>query len=247
MRSLGVVGLLAGSLWTPGCGQVEDLANLTMREAITGSGKVVTRPYELADFDAVNVQGPFAVEIQHADSFGVRITADDNLFEHMRVSKVGHELRIALDPGRSFRVHSRMKASVMLPRLEAVRFAGAVEGTMAGFPASERFTADSSGASRLKGTIETGRLHLEASGASTISLAGTAKEARLEASGASRLDLGKLKLGRADVELAGASHATLYVHEALDYSATGASRVIYEGNPKVGKQDTSGASSVVHR
>ena len=48
----------------------------------------------------------------------------------------------------------------------------------------------------------------------------------------------------ADVEVSGASRATVYVTGRLDVDASGASRVDYLGDPILGRIDTSGASSV---
>ncbi len=51
----------------------------------------------------------------------------------------------------------------------------------------------------------------------------------------------------ADVEASGASTVTVNLSGTLDADASGASRVLYLGNPSLGRIDTSGASSITRR
>lgn len=246
MRSCAGILVAISALLAQGCGRLERLSSFG-GETVVGSGHLVTKPFDLSDFDALDVQGPFAVEIHQGQSFQVTLTADDNLFEHIRVTKQGDALRIALAPGKNVRTDKRLQASVTMPRLEQARFSGATEAMLTAFKSDSDLRARCSGASTLKGTVEAGRLTLEADGASTIKLGGAAREGKLTASGASRLDLAGLKLDRATVDVSGASRATVDARQALDYVASGASRVTYEGEPEIGRHDTSGASSAVHR
>jgi hypothetical protein len=69
----------------------------------------------------------------------------------------------------------------------------------------------------------------------------------IEVSGASRADLEKFHARNVDVNLSGASEATVYVSETLDIEASGASRLYFIGNPTIGEIDISGASTIKHK
>jgi hypothetical protein len=56
--------------------------------------------------------------------------------------------------------------------------------------------------------------------------------------------LGSFALESANVKLTGASTAAVKARAKLDYVLGGASRLEYQGNPAIGKAETSGASSV---
>ena len=87
-------------------------------------------------------------------------------------------------------------------------------------------------------------LNLEISGASTATLTGSAKQLSVRASGASRTNLTDLVTADAVLDVSGASSASLNVTGKLDASASGASSVRYTGKPTLGRQNTSGASSI---
>ena len=92
-------------------------------------------------------------------------------------------------------------------------------------------TAKISGASTLRGKIETTELVLDTSGSSRAILSGSAKLAKIEASGASHLQLGDLKIETMNIEVSGASHANVAVSSSLDYEVSSASHLSYKGSP----------------
>jgi hypothetical protein len=91
------------------------------------------------------------------------------------------------------------------------------------------------------------KLSIEANGASTARLRGSARAAVLKAEGASQLKLAELALDAADVELSGASNASILVKDLLNYDVSSASHLEYRGEPTVKKSSKTGASSVSHR
>lgn len=212
------------------------------RDQVVGSGKPVTKEFNVADFDAVDISSTFHVEITRGDSFRVAVTADDNVMEHVKVAKQGSTLKIALAPDMNYR-DVTLKATIAMPALQAVDVSGASQATLKGFKSTESFKAKLVGASKLDGKIEAGKVDIEATGASTVSLEGSAKDAKLSAVGASQLQLGDFTLDNATVNLTGASEGTVNAKGKLDYVLIGASRLGYRGNPTIGKRETIGASS----
>ena len=107
-----------------------------------------------------------------------------------------------------------------------------------------------SGASTLNldGFALTGeKLTMEADGGSTVEIRGSARAAVLHASGASHLKLADLALDAADVELGGASHASIRVKDLLNYDVSSASRLEYRGEPTINRPRSPARSSVSHR
>ena len=70
--------------------------------SITGSGKVITREIDFDDFSRVEVGHAFEVEITPSSSYGISITADDNLFNLITVAKSGKTLKIDLKAGYQY-------------------------------------------------------------------------------------------------------------------------------------------------
>ncbi|MFC1969722.1 head GIN domain-containing protein [Chloroflexota bacterium] len=236
-----------------------------IREGVPGSGNLVTQEFEFSDFTRVEVGSAFEVEIVQADSFRVSVTADDNLFEHIQVSKQGETLKIGLKLVPLRPLFSTLKAEITMPQIRGLDLSGATRGTVSGFSSTENLDTEVSGASsldmtdmsagdvefelsgasRARGDITAGgdaRFNL--SGASSVQLQGSASDLVIAASGASRVELDNFPVASADVKLSGASGATVNLDGRLDANLSGASRLSYIGEPTMGDIDTSGGSSV---
>lgn len=75
-------------------------------------------------------------------------------------------------------------------------------------------------------------------------MAGAAQNLRVNVSGASTAALEELPAAAAEVEASGASRATVNVSGKLKAEASGASTILYTGDPSSVVEDTSGASTV---
>lgn len=249
MKKLAVFGamaiLLPGAFLT-GCAQ----------------GPVVTRDFEISDFTAVDISHAFTVDIVPSQAYKVSITANDNLFDNMEVSKSGTTLKISLkDP-----VHFgpiTLKARVGMPELTALSISGATKGTALGFKSDKDFSLKVSGASRLDMDMETGKFTADISGASSangvlkardskfdvsgacrIKLNGSADNTTLGLSGASTADMPGFAVKNADVDVSGASHASLMVDGRLNVDVSGGSVLEYSGEPGLGRVEVSGGSNL---
>ncbi len=237
----------------------------------TGTGDVITEEKDFADFTHVDVGSAFEVEITRSDSFSVIISADESLFDLVEVSRVGETLKIYLKPRHFFTDFTlgtkTLKAEITMPALYGLQLSGASKGAITGFKSLEDFSLgvsgassletvgiavgdakfEVSGASKVSGNMTADDAEFEVSGASSIELSGSADSISLEVSGASKVDLADFALDDADVELSGASEATVNVKGRLDSVLSGASRLYFHGNPTMGETDVSGASTIKHK
>jgi hypothetical protein len=212
--------------------------------ALRGSGNIVTEEMDFADFTAVEAANAFVVDITRSDSFNVTLRVDDNILDLLDVSKAGDTLRIRLKPRASL-TNATLEASVTMPELDSLKLSGASKVRLSGFVSTDRIDVEASGASTLDGDLEAGSVDLEVSGASRVALEGSAGELSISGSGASTLDLGDFVIDKAEVDLSGASEATVNVGERIDpVDVSGASRLRYVGDPALGDVTTSGGGTV---
>jgi hypothetical protein len=230
---------------------------------VTGSGEVVTREFSYTDFTRLEVDYAFNAEITQADSYLIKISLDDNLFEYLVIEQSGDTLQITMQPGNIYS-KTQQRAVITLPDLERLELSGASKAAVSGFTSSHDLQIkisgasqmdisdvvsgnaflDLSGASNIEGTFTVKDIVLEVSGNSTVSLAGSAENISLTASGASQVDLAALKINNAWFDLSGASQATVNASGQLSGDLSGASLLEYLGDPTLGNFTSSGGSSV---
>ncbi|MFC1861274.1 head GIN domain-containing protein [Chloroflexota bacterium] len=225
-----VVLLISGLL--VGCGFV-----------LTGSGDLKVEEYAFSDFNRVEVSSAFEFEIIRSNSYGISITADDNVIEKVQVTKEGDTLKIGLKT--TPRLGSlTLKAVVNMPYLRGLAISGASRGTISGFSSANDMDIKLSGASKVTGDITAGDADFKVSAASTVQLEGSANNIVANVSSASRLNLGGFMVNNANVNFSGASTGTVNLNGKLDANLSGASKLSYVGETTMGNINTSGASTL---
>lgn len=255
-----LIAILIAAILLPGCARTVPIPRL-----INGSGRVVTKEMDFSDFTCVEIGSVFEVEVIESGSYLTAITADDNLFDYIKVFKEGETLRIHLTPNYNYSGVT-LKAEITMPKLSGLHLYGATKCTIKGFQSSNDFDLELSGASSLNVDMEAGDTKFEiseaarvtgnlrardtefrVSAASTVELEGSASKMALNASGASKLKLADFPLEEADVILSGASEATIKVSGRLDVILTGDSRLYYRGDPMIGNIIISDTSTIKRR
>jgi hypothetical protein len=239
---------------------------ISCSEDVTGSGELMTLEMDYEDFERIEVSYGFDVEITSADAYKVNIIIDEILVEYLNVKKSGGTVYIGLKSGYNYMKQIR-RAEITLPKLNRLDLSGASEGLISGFSTTSDMSFELSGASHLNiknlktgtadlnlsggskviGTIEAERGEFDLSGASDLEISGSAPEISIQASGDSEVKLTDFPTVSADVELSSGSNAEIYVSGKLSIDLSGASKLIYSGDPKLGSIDVSGSSSILQK
>ncbi len=265
---IGLASILAISLISIACAG--------LGPAVTGSSQLETREFDFKDFTTVEVgtainvnfsqSDPFKVNISQSDSYRVSITTNQNLFDYLDITNGSGTLRIDLKP---FHKYNRVavEAKITMPAIGGLQLSGASRGELSGFRSSDGLNLEVSGASELNmtdikagdsrfavsgastvtGTITAATADFNVSGASTIELTGSADEVDAQGSGASSVRLADFPTGNAKFNLSGASNGTTDVTDKLDVILSGASRLVYRGDPNLDSVSISGASTLNHQ
>ncbi|HSW58566.1 MAG TPA: head GIN domain-containing protein [Dehalococcoidales bacterium] len=229
--------------------------------AVTGTGPQVTRTYEHKDFSEIEISSAIRFDITHAENYSLVMSAPENLVNYLDIKKSGSTLIIRLKPGSYS--NSEIRASITTPDLNSLTISGASRGSARGFVSKENLSINCSGASQLEVDIMSGKAIVEISGASKLTgtlsspdirfnisgaskadIEGSAERSNLAISGASRFNSPSFKMKDCAVNVTGASNATIYASGTLDIDASGASKVVYSGNPEIRGLKVSGASRV---
>jgi hypothetical protein len=210
---------------------------------LIGSGNLETEDYDFANFTRIEISSAFQFEIKQSSSYSINVTGDDNVIDYVQVSQEGQTLKIRLGTVTSLRLVT-LRASVTIPQLRGLIVSGASRGTVSDFNSTEGLNITVSGASRVTGDITAGDVEFDVSGASTIQLEGSADDMIAGVSGASRLSLGDFTVNDANVNISGASTGTINLDGRLDANVSGASTLLYTGEPTMGTINVSGASTL---
>lgn len=207
-----------------------------------GPADEVTRDLTVVDFDRLDMDDAFHVDVEEGAFFRVTVRGDRHDVNDLVTEKEGSTLVMSYGNHRSHRRHD-MYVTITMPQLLAVSFSGACQSRISGFSSDDRFTVNLSGASVCQLEVNARSLMSVLSGASVLSIRGEADGLDADVSGASALHAFDFPVSTAHVSVSGASEARVDVADDLRAVATGASVLIYRGQPAV-ESNVSGASAV---
>jgi hypothetical protein len=211
-----------------------------------GSGEIVTRRLDLpAEVQRIELADAFRATITVGTKEpSATVAIDDNLLDRLDVEIDGDTVAIDIE-GRVRDATLRVAIGVI--RLRELRLSGASHATVEeGLGLTDDVTVEGSGASEVRlGSVDLDEFDISLSGASKLSGArGGANQITADVSGASTLALFGVEADEARVDVSGASHAAVTVRDRLEATASGASTVVYQGDPDHVVRDESGASSI---
>jgi len=191
---------------------------------ITGSGNLISKEEQFSDFIMVDVGSGFNVEISNSSYYSVIVTADDNVMEHIEVSKSGDILKVGVNWGTSLR-SATLKIQITMPAINRIELSSGAQGKVKDFISSNPLLVELSGGSQLTGQ-------------------GSAGELTVDASGGTQLHFANYLVQDANIELSGGSQATINLDGTLDADLSGGSQLYYYGNPTLGHIETSSGSQI---
>ena len=217
-----------------------DIDDLTLDCRDDDCGPMITRTYDLADFEAIHVEDAFRVTVRQAASFHVEVSVPERREDDLEIRRDGAWLRI----GGKSTCGALSRVTVELPVLRRLEAKGASQITLRDIASPGRVELALSEASSVEGDLAAGAILVRLATASLAELEGSTEDLELDISEASRARLRGLASRRADAELRAASTATISVSQRLDVTASGVSVLRYIGNPELGRVDLSGGAQL---
>jgi hypothetical protein len=199
------------------------------------------REYRLTDFDRLEIGDAMNIRVYKGDYFEINARGDRRNIDDLEVDREGNTLVIRFEDERNRRHETYI--DITMPTLQSAHFSGASNSKVSGFSNIETLDIYVSGASMCQLNVDAASLNAFVSAASQLNLRGAGDNISVQLSGASLLQAFNYAVANATLNVSGASEGRVTANDHLDVVATGASLVLYRGNPSV-NAETSGSSTV---
>ena len=206
---------------------------LSCDSGIVGNGEVQTRTKSIGDFSRLEISGNFNVFFDQTGKPGLRIEADENIMDIIKIRETGDKLEIYSDLNI---IRARKKdIYISFNKLKEIELGGALEVRGDGQLKFNTLNIYGSGAADVNLDIKSDFLRIEIAGAGDFDLEGEVRNADLEISGAGGFDFRDLRTERMKIKISGLARATVYATDDLDVDISGAGAVRYRGNPEISR------------
>jgi len=217
--------------------------NQTSGVTVQGTGAMVSRDFDINDFNGLYISGAFVVVYRNSATYAVTVEMQENLFEYLNVDINRQTLQIEASANFRTTRNNTPRVYIYAPYLSSVSLHAAITTENWDTIYAENFSIDVSGASTATISMEVEKLEINVSGAASFDLSGSARDANITVSGAGDVNARQLQTRDARIQVNGASTVELAVSDNLDVSIAGVGTVRYVGNPQV-SQSIAGLGSV---
>ena len=198
-----------------------------------------TRP--VSGFDRVSLQGVGTLVIEQGDTESLTIDAEPRVLR--RIETEVQDGTLYIRPDRGFKTREAITYSLTVDDLTGIELSGAGQ-VQAQRLETDDFSLNVSGAGSVAiDELVAETLGVEATGNASITLGGSVDSQTVTFGQAGTYDAANLESRVATVTVDGAAQAIVNVSESLEASASGASNIVYYGNPSV-SESTSGVGRV---
>ncbi|MBC8035486.1 MAG: DUF2807 domain-containing protein [Chitinophagaceae bacterium] len=212
-------------------------------KCVKGSGNQVIENRTPGTFTSVRTSGPMKIILSQAAGNEVRIQADDNIQDLIKMTLSGSRLTIDMednscDPGP-------ITVYLSAAKLEALSCSGPSEVTGEGTITVKDFNLELSGDGKVNLSLDVQYLQADFSGSSAVVLKGNAQKLSIHSSGSGHIVMNDFTAKQCKLETSGGSKVDLDLEtESLEASASGSSDFAFQGSAKSLRINTSGSGSV---
>lgn len=218
--------------------------NFNTQEKIIGSGNVTEEDRVIKDYTEIVLSGVGDLILEQGDSEGLKIQAEDNLIQYIRVEVNKGKLTIGLQPGVSISPTKPISYHLKIKSLEGIYLSGNGSVEAAGV-VGRKITVEMSGSGHIKIlTLDAASLTLKMDGSGDVELGGRAQSQDVNINGAGNYHGEELVSSTGKVNISGSGSAFVKILELLDITISGSGTVHYQGNPEI-KQNISGAGQII--
>ncbi len=193
---------------------------------IEGEGRKETRVLNIPQFEGIDLQGAYDVDIKYGETQRVTATGHRNIIDLVKPSISGGVWKMGLHRGCI--KNYDLSFEIVLPSLKEVAISGSGNVDMSGFDQVDELNLyiDGSGTIQASSIMKTNTLDISIPGS------GNFKGFLIESTDCA-------------VHIAGSGNCEVYATTSLDVNIKGSGTVFYKGNPEV-KQKITGSGQIIH-
>jgi hypothetical protein len=201
-----------------------------------GSGNVISETRDVVNFKEVSLEGIGNLTIEQGNIESLTIQAEDNVMPQIKSEVNNGILHISFKkPFLNVIPTKDINFNLKVKNLTNINLSGAAN-IVSNNLTTDQLKIVTSGAGKIKLTVNANNLDINLSGAGSIELSGKVSTQKIIISGAGNYQAKNLESKNCIVIVSGVGSAVINAIESLDVTISGVGNVNYTGNPKISQQ-----------
>jgi phage shock protein PspC (stress-responsive transcriptional regulator) len=185
-----------------------------------------------SNFDELAFSHHFEVEIRQGETYEILLEGNNKHTPKISITQEDRKLTFGVVKNKQLFSKVPVKIYITMPALKKLQAEGAGDISLSGFDAGQ-MELQLGGAVSCQADININNMEAYLSGKSDLTLSGKGERLSLVLSGASDANTFSFNADNVNVSASGKSLAQVLAHKQIEIASSGASEVIYKGNPNV--------------
>lgn len=203
----------------------------------------------LSGFNAVNVAGPFDVDIIQGNTESVKIEAPDDVMGHILTDVNNGVLKIynkhdMWNWGNWFGFHKKILVHVVIKDVNNINISGSGDVYFRNGLTANSLKLNISGSGDMTGKVSVKTLESKITGSGDMKLAGNAESSTVSVIGSGDFTARNLTTASTAVRVSGSGDAAVNASDRLDAAVNGSGDISYSGSPKNVNKHKSGSGDI---
>jgi hypothetical protein len=229
---------------------------------ITSAGYTTAKPHKtikatvaeivdrhLSGFHAINVAGPFDVDIVQGGTESVKIEAPTDVMEHILTDVNNGVLKIynkhdMWNWGNWFGLHKKILVHVVIKDVNDINISGSGDVYCRDGLTANSLRLNISGSGDMTGKVSVKTLESKITGSGDMKLAGNAENSTVSVVGSGDFTARNLATISTAVRVSGSGDAAVNASDRLDAAVNGSGDINYSGSPKNVNKHKSGSGDI---
>jgi hypothetical protein len=216
-------------------------------QTVEGNGTLKKETRNASGYTAVSSGGAFDIEINYGTGSSITVEADENLLPYIETTVEGNELRLKTKKGYNLKTKNKMKVTLPLTTLTALKLSGSgnIRGT-GEFSNSGTTEISISGSGDIHlGFGKFNALDVKISGSGNMKLKGKeTSKISAQVSGSGNIDAYDVSADEVVAKVSGSGDVNVTAKSSVDASISGSGNVNYKGSAMNVQQKTQGSGKV---
>lgn len=197
---------------------------------VTGNGELITQSFNTSDYDGIAVAGSMDVRLIEGKEGDIKVEAESNIMEHLKVEVKGGTLHIGTKDNTNISTRRGITVTVPVERIDHARISGSGEIVSSMNLKARNMDLRVSGSGDMILNVECANLNATVTGSGDIELSGRTENLTAKVTGSGDLDTIKVKANNVDASVTGSGDIACYVNGGnLRARVTGSGDISYSG------------------
>ncbi|ALM19944.1 hypothetical protein JCM19294_717 [Nonlabens tegetincola] len=218
------------------------------KDKIKGNGEVISKTFEVGDYDKVNVRNSIDVTLVAGKEGSIEVKAESNIMEHIEIEVKGGRLKIGIEDGYNVSTRKGIYVTVPVQEIEALSLAGSGDIHSELVLKSSNMEISVAGSGNIEVETESRNLEVNVAGSGDIILKGRTENLDASVAGSGDIEGFGLRANNIDASIAGSGDISVYCNGGtINASIAGSGDIVYDGKSSKVKTSIIGSGDVEKR